>query len=79
MKKILIIEDIHVSGIKLLKEKKNYTFEIIDNLDPVFIKKKIDDCDAIALRTFNLSAELINSAKNYKLFQDMELDMITLI
>ena len=67
MKKILIIEDIHVSGIKLLKEKKNYTFEIIDNLDPVFIKKKIDDCDAIVLRTFNLSAELINSAKKLQI------------
>ena len=52
MKKILIIEDIHVSGIKLLKEKKNYTFEIIDNLDPVFIKKKIDDCDAIVVKNF---------------------------
>ena len=38
MKKILIIENIHDSGIKLLKDKKDYTFEIIDNLDPVFIK-----------------------------------------
>ena len=67
MKKILIIENIHESGIKLLKEKKNYIFEIIDNLDPIFIKKKIDDCDAIVLRTFNLSAELINSAKKLQI------------
>ena len=67
MKKILIIEDIHESGIKLLEDKKDYTFEIIDNLDPAFIKKKIDDCDAIALRTFELSADLINSAKKLKI------------
>ena len=67
MKKILIIENIHESGIKLLKDKKDYTFEIIDNPDPAFIKKKIDDCDAIALRTFNLSAELINSTKKLQI------------
>ena len=67
MKKILIIENIHESGIKLLKDKKDYTFEIINNLDPVFIKRKIDDCDAIVLRTFNLSAELINSAKKLQI------------
>ena len=67
MKKILIIEDIHASGIKLLEDKKDYTFEIIDNLDPAFIKKKIEDCDAIALRTFELSADLINSAKKLKI------------
>ena len=67
MKKILIIEDIHESGIKLLEDKKDYTFEIIDNLDPAFIKKKIEDCDAIALRTFELSADLINSAKKLKI------------
>ena len=67
MKKILIIEDIHESGIKLLEDKKDYTFEIIDNLDPSFIKKKIEDCDAIALRTFELSADLINSAKKLKI------------
>ena len=67
MKKILIIENIHESGIKLLKEKKDFTFEIIDKLDPVFIKKKIDDCDAIVLRTFKLSAELINSAKKLQI------------
>ena len=67
MKKILIIEDIHESGIKLIEDKKDYTFEIVDNLDPAFIKKKIGDCDAIALRTFNLSAELIYSARKLQI------------
>ena len=83
MKKILIIENIHESGIKLLKDKKDYTFEIIDNLDPVFIKKKIDDCDAIVLRTFRLSAELINSAKKLQIisrhgvgYDNVDLDTI---
>ena len=50
MKKILIIENIHDSGIKLLKDKKDYTFEIIDKLDPVFIKKKIDTVSYTHLR-----------------------------
>ncbi len=83
MKKILIIENIHESGIKLLKEKKYFTFEIIDKLDPVFIKKKIDDCDAIVLRTFRLSAELINSAKKLQIisrhgvgYDNVDLDTI---
>jgi len=83
MKKILIIENIHESGIKLLKEKKDFTFEIIDNSDPVFIKKKIDDCDAIVLRTFRLSAELINSAKKLQIisrhgvgYDNVDLDTI---
>ena len=83
MKKILIIENIHESGIKLLKEKKDFTFEIIDKLDPVFIKKKIDDCDAIVLRTFRLSAELINSAKKLQIisrhgvgYDNVDLDTI---
>ena len=67
MKKILIIEDIHESGIKILKNKKDYTYEIIDNLDHDFVKKKIVDCDAVALRTFNLDSELINSAKKLKI------------
>ena len=41
---------------------------MIINIDRiVFIKKKIDDCDAIVLRTFNLSAELINSAKKLQI------------
>ena len=83
MKKILIIENIHESGIKLLKEKKDFTFEIIDNPDPIFVKKKIDDCDAVVLRTFKLNAELINSAKKLQIisrhgvgYDNVDLDII---
>ena len=83
MKKILIIENIHESGIELLKDKKDYIFELIDNPDPIFVKKKIDDCDAVVLRTFKLNAELINSAKKLQIisrhgvgYDNVDLDII---
>ena len=42
MKKVLIIENIHQSGIDLLKKRKDFKFEIIENLDIENLKKKIN-------------------------------------
>ena len=39
-KKILVIQNIHDAGIKLLKESPNYEFEIIEDVNPEVIKKK---------------------------------------
>ena len=64
MKKVLIIESIHNHGIDLLKENKNFKFEVVDNTETEFLKDKIKDCDAISVRTSKLSKEIIDSAKN---------------
>ena len=39
MRKILIIKNIHDSGIQLLKNKKDYNYEVIENLEISFLKK----------------------------------------
>ena len=66
-KKILIIQPIHEAGIKLLMDNSNYEYEIIENLEAQDIKSKISNCDAISIRTANLSGELINCSKNLKI------------
>ena len=38
MKKILIIGSIHNHGIDLLKENKNFEFEVVDNTDTEYLK-----------------------------------------
>ena len=67
MKKILIIEKIHKSAINILNDRKDFTFEVIEKLDLNFLKEKIKDCDAIALKTFELTKELIESAPKLKM------------
>ena len=67
MKKILIIGSIHNHGIDLLKENKNFEFEVVDNTDAEFLKNKIIGFDAVSVRTSKISKEIINSAKNLKI------------
>ena len=67
MKKILIIGSIHNHGIDLLKENKNYEFEVVDNTDAEFLKNKIIGFDAVSVRTSKISKEIINSAKDLKI------------
>ena len=47
MKKILVIQPIHEAGIELLKSNANYEFEVVENVDPEFLKSKIKDCDGV--------------------------------
>ena len=67
MRKILIIKKIHDSGIKLLNNKNGYSYEIIENLETAFLKKKLKDCDAISLRTSKFTKELIESSPKLKI------------
>ena len=67
MKKILIIQPIHESGIELLKNNINYEFEIIEDTEISNLKSKIVDCDAVSIRTANLPAEVINTGKSLKI------------
>ena len=67
MKKILIIQPIHESGIELLKNNINYEFEIIEDTEISSLKSKIVNCDAVSIRTAKLPAEAINVTKNLQI------------
>jgi len=67
MKKILIINKIHESGINLLKKRDDFSFEIVENIEKKFLKNKLKEFDAITLKVFKFDSELIESAKNLKI------------
>ncbi|MDC3175512.1 hydroxyacid dehydrogenase, partial [Candidatus Pelagibacter sp.] len=67
MKKILVIQPIHQEGIKLLQNNSDYEFEIVENIETEFLKKKIKNCDGISIRTAKLSSEVIDVADNLKI------------
>ena len=67
MKKILVIQPIHEAGIELLKNNSNYEFEVVENVDPEFLKSKIKDCDAASIRTAKLTGDVIEAANNLKI------------
>ena len=66
-KKILVIQNIHDAGIKLLKENPNYEFEIIEDVNSEVIKKKITECDGLSIRTAKLPDEIISLGKKLKI------------
>ena len=66
IKKVLVIQNIHESGIELLKNNPNFEYEIFEDVNET-LKKNIVECDAISIRTKKLSDELINSAKNLRI------------
>ena len=65
-KKIIVIQNIHQEGIKLLEDNSSYEFEIFDEINED-LKKKIVDCDAISIRTAKLPNEIISSAKKLQI------------
>ena len=67
MKKVLIIENIHKSGIKLLESRNDFSFEIAENLEINFLKKKLKDCDAVSLKLSIFDKELLEAAKKLKI------------
>tara|TARA_B100000029_G_scaffold504288_1_gene582866 strand:- start:606 stop:1562 length:957 start_codon:yes stop_codon:yes gene_type:complete len=67
MKKVLIIEKIHQSGIDQLKKRKDFSYEVVENLEKNFLKNKLKDCDAVSLKVSKLDKELIESAKKLKI------------
>ena len=67
MKKILVIQPIHEAGIELLKNNPNYEFEVVENVDPEFLKSKIKDCDGASIRTAKLTRDVIEAANNLKI------------
>ena len=67
MKKVLIIEEIHKSGIELLKKRDDFSFELVENIEKKFLKNKLKEFDAITLKVFKFDSELIESANNLKI------------
>ncbi len=67
MKKILVIQQIHEAGIELLKSNSDYEFEVVENIDPEFLKSKIKDCDGVSIRTAKLTADVIQVAEKLKI------------
>ena len=65
-KKILVIQNIHQEGIKLIEDNSSYEFEIFDEINED-LKTKIVDCDAISIRTAKLPNEIISSAKKLQI------------
>lgn len=66
-KKILVVKNIHEAGLKLIKENSKFEFEIIENPNLNILKEKIIDCDAIAIKTTQLTSEIINIGKKVKI------------
>ncbi len=67
MKKILIIQPIHEAGIELLKKNPDYEFEVVEKIDPEFLKTKIKNCDGASIRTAKLPGNVIETANNLKI------------
>ena len=67
MKKILIIQPIHEAGIELLKKNPDYEFEVVEKIDPEFLKTKIKNCDGASIRTAKLPSNVIEAANNLKI------------
>ena len=67
MKKILIIQPIHEAGIELLKKNPDYEFEVVEKIDPEFLKSKIKNCDGVSIRTAKLPGNVIEAANNLKI------------
>ena len=66
-KKILVVKNIHEAGLNLIKKNPNFEFEIIEKPDLNILKEKIIDCDAIAIKTTQLTEEIINLGKKIKI------------
>ena len=67
MKKILVVQNIHEAGIKLLKNNPNYEFEIIEDINDPSLKDKILDCDGVSLRTAKLTGDIISLGKKIQI------------
>ena len=67
MKKVLIIKKIHDSGIKLLDSRKDFSYEIVEDPETSVLINKVQDCDAISLKTSKFGSDLINATNKLKI------------
>ena len=62
-----IVESMHEKAIDIIKKKENYSYEIIENTHEDNLINKLKECDAIALRTAQLTEKIINHCNNLKI------------
>jgi|TARA_B100000959_G_scaffold277811_1_gene335024 D-3-phosphoglycerate dehydrogenase len=66
MPKIAIVDKIHLDGIKLLENKPNFQFEIIEDLSKKNLISKLPSFDGITLRRGKIDSEILEKCKNLK-------------
>ena len=66
MPKIAIVDRLHEDGIKLLKNKSDFEYEIIEDLTKENLIKKLPEFDGITLRRGKIDSEILEKCKNLK-------------
>ena len=66
MYKVAIIEKIHQDGIDLLKNNKNYEYQIIEDTSEKNLIKVLPDFDACTLRVSKLTEKIMSNCKKLK-------------
>ena len=66
MYKIGIIDTMNEKGLKLFDQKKNFSYEIINDLSRENLKKELPKFDGVTLRRGKLDAEILSKCKNLK-------------
>ena len=64
---ITIVESIHPEAVKLIEDHDNFSYELIENIDEKNLLQKIENADAVALRTADLTDKIIKNSKKLKI------------
>ena len=75
MYKIGIAEKIHEKGIDLLKNNKNFDFEIIEDVSENNLIKQLPKFDGITLRVAKLGSNILSYCKKLKVISKQSLDI----
>ena len=67
MRKVLIIQPIHDSGLDVLRRRTDVTYEIVGDLGEDRLKERAKDADGIIIRTARLGAAVIDAATNLRI------------
>ena len=83
MYKIAIIEEIHADGIRLFEDNPNYSYELINDVSPENLIKKLPNFDGCTLRVSKLNSNILKHCKKLKVisrhgvgYDNVDLDYI---
>ena len=83
MYKIAIIEEIHKDGLRLFKDNPNYSYELINDVSPENLIKKLPNFDGCTLRVSKLNSNILKHCKKLKVisrhgvgYDNVDLDYI---
>jgi D-3-phosphoglycerate dehydrogenase len=84
MPKVLVIGAFHEDGMKLFEARPEVAIEIVDGADQAELLEKIEDADAVTIRTSLLPASVIERAERLKVvsrhgvgYDNIDLDALT--